>query len=369
VCGNVWLALFQHYCVLVETFSTVYKLFRQFPLSVFRLYLIFIHLRSNVLLLQLTMEVSTVSTTSAHQPSDQPSCERKHTKPSVIVPPARSPTLEVDATGSRRLPETSGQKRDLGAELGLEELGLTLSDEDEELEMFIDHPSPAERKTIVISPSHHPSRSHCKYLFVKGPKKGSLCGKRTAIGRIYCGTHVVKTDSTGRPVKTNKPTPVVASVSAPASTPVTVPVPTPVAATVSAPDQSVRELKSKIESLEKVVLNLMKDRKLKTESRRCNINKDQTNKSSPTAIQTVKSKFKRKHRAIQRIRLWKMNTTKNYLLVGFEEEMPLVKSNGQLYQVKMPNSMKNEPIPKPNGKWSLVCDHSESKNKMVWKEI
>lgn len=270
------------------------------------------------------------STSSA--PDATPGCERKPTRPTIIAPPHRPPTSEVEAKGSRKLPlplssnfpSTSSpavriggvesrptiaaqlKKRDL-----LKEVGLDISDEDEDVfTKNLTKPGPS---TILIPPQGGPQQ--CSHRFVKGKPKGTLCGKRSVKGERLCALHL-GASSKKKEKQTNAPSVVVQN----------------------------DDIKLKLESLEKIVLNLMKNK---------NETKEKKEKKEP-----------RPRVNIQRIRIYKLNRDEAYVLLRYKDGMPIVKSKGKLYQVKLPSYM-SRPI--PNGKWTLVCD--DTLPRMVWKEV
>lgn len=283
-------------------------------------------------------------------------CERKPTRPSIIIPQLRPVSNEADATGSRRLPEATATKTPSQQSVGdvielnivkelesapgkkrniLKELGLELSD---------DEAMPAvKNKTILIEPMRGPGL--CTYKLVKGGKKGQECGKKSVKGQTFCAAHSTKH-------RFDKPS-----------------------RTIEADG-----VKNKLESLEKVVLNLMKNSRAPASkaTTSTSINsldsvcaslekiRNQIGKIEQSAELVLDKKNQKKSRNIQKIRIYKLNPFETYLLIRYKDGNPIfqIKSSGRYIQVPLPNRMAR---PIPNGKWSLVC-HPEQPL-MIWKEV
>lgn len=280
--------------------------------------------------------------------STEPACERKPTKPSIFSPIPRPVSNHVAATGSRKLPELPQlsssvehmKKRDLMAETGLE-LDLALTDDsDDEVVEPLPLPQNPRRQVIVIPAQQGLSR--CRHQFVKGLNKGSFCGKKCVKNRNLCSVH------SGQEKKVKF---------------------------VEQSDElstKLSETNSKLKTLESLVLGLMKnkDAKISNENKDTSkpianqdISKPVNNNTNTISTQTNKYKYKPK-RSIQKIRIYKLDVAQKYLLVGYRDKMAVFKNKSRLYQVPLPKYMSR---PKPNGKWSLVCD--EDVPKMVWKEV
>lgn len=284
-------------------------------------------------------------------------CERKPTRPSIIVPDPRPISSEVAASGSRRIPEPTTIKKPATQTVGdliesniaeelksvpaqkrniLKELGLELSD---------DEAMPAVPKTIMIEPMRGPGI--CSYKLVKGGKKGLPCGKKSVKGQPFCAAHSTRQsgfDKSSRIVEKD-------------------------------------DVKEKLERLEKVVFNLMKDSRAPANKAAnptsssnldsvCaslkNIN-EQISKIQQSAALVSKTHNRKKIRQnIQKIRIYKLNPLETYTLVRYKDGNPIfqIKSNGRYIQVPLPTRMAR---PIPNGSWSLVC-HPEQPL-MIWKEV
>lgn len=271
-------------------------------------------------------------------------CERKPTRPTILIPTPRPVTKEVAASGSRKLPQPTHlpaqpRKRDLILETGLDlseelttnpcstsmttvEQDLHLSEDDD---VPIHPPKPKRRTTILLPIRPRSYYQVCKHVFVKGPKKGQTCGKLSGNEQNLCGIHLVQ--SSKKHIVSENPSNIT---------------------------RSYEELKLKIEKLEKIVDDL-------TDKNHVVCHPEKPSTSEPS---TEKNDKKRSRRLIQNIRIYKLDPSETYKLLRYQDGMPIVESKKKLYKVCLPNYMKR---PIPNGKWALVCDSEMPK--MVWKEV
>lgn len=298
-------------------------------------------------------------------------CERKATRPCIIVPQPRPVSTEVAATGSRRLPEPTTSVIPTGSiKRTFEDLGLILTDDEDADEVLPvlsalqtsdsailqvkQSPKDAvgaplkKLKTMLIEPQR--GLGFCKYRFAKGNKKGTVCGLKCTKTRDLCGVHMATT---------NKKTSISASSENSVNTAVT----------------------DKIMKLERIVLSLLKDKpsaplanqeKTQSASTLDSVNatldkiRNQIHKIEQTAELALNKKPQKKSRNIQKIRIYKLDPFETYLLVRYKDGHPIfqMKSSGRYVQVPLPTRMVR---PVPNGSWSLVC-HPEQP-RMIWKEV
>lgn len=335
--------------------------------------------------------------------SSSAACQRKPTRPSVILPERRPVSNEVAATGSRRLPEpallvtsnelaateprsileptplvTSNEfatteprslpepvppvsRKETTTRKTFEDLGLILSDDDDDTRI----PFPTQttldvvkattsaddvvggiikkRQAILIEPQL--GSRLCKYQFAKGGKKGTLCGAKCSKGRDKCSVHastIPKKNST-----TNN-------------------------------DPAVLD---KIAQLEKIVLNMMKNKSPETPQPNLNalqqesafktvtdsLNKLQNQIANlEQSAEKVLKKKTIKSQSLQKIRIHKLDPFETYFLIRYRDGYAVfqIKSTGRQIMVPLPNRMAR---PIPNGKWCLVCH--DQLPKMIWKEV